>query len=355
MTADELRRLTSEKEKAILGRIDDYTDTIRAILGFCSLWFYDPATRSNRPNVKVFQGRHLPPVTSQSGAVVCPDLGIIIDNAEGILGEVKKNFPKNDDQRKKDIFAQLKSYDQELAGWPTPDELLKQHDIVLLVHQTTSVSACDYWKSETASGRLKFDRHFAIFQFNRSDQRIPYFFFQRAEGTGSQPAGGIDVRQGVPVPMQALVELYSESKLYDAEPPLPYLLHLIWENVIIPIACEDSRFAKLHRNQKMEVTVAVEDIVERLHQGFSFSHWHRAYPNRQPKAPKSEWVQTACQSLVDAGEAKWITKSSDLVVYYRKYDDVLAHFVKLQAESDAKLQLQPLLLDYNGSHPEHKN
>lgn len=249
---------------------------------------------------------------------------------------------------------ELKGYDQELSGWPTPQELLKHHDIVLLVHHTTSRSASDYWKSETSAGRLKFDRSFAIFEFSRSDQRVPYFFFKLGEGTVGEPAGH-DVRSGVQVPMEALLDLYSRSKLYDAEPPLPYLLQLIWENVIVPIASEDARLAKLHRDQKIEVKVAVEDIVERLHEGFSFSHWHREYPNRQPKIPRREWVQKACQFLVEAKEAKWTTEESDLVVYYRKYADVLEHFVQLQAESEAKQELQPLLLDYKGNGPEPKN
>ncbi|MBI4287121.1 MAG: hypothetical protein HY671_01680 [Chloroflexi bacterium] len=348
MTSDDLRRLIRDKEKVIRDQIDDYTDTVYAILGFCSMWLFDPATRADRPNVKVFQGRHLSPRGNEAQAVVTPDLGIVMREETGILGEVKKNFPRDGELRKKDIFDQLKSYDQQMTGWPTQDEQLRRHDIALLVHQTTSRSASDYLAAETRAGRLKFDRSLGIFEFNRSDQRIPYFFFRLVEGQASEVLGTIDVRQGVQVPMQALLESYSRSKLYDAKPPQPYLLHLIWENVVVPIASQDERFSRLRRNQTIEVSLTVEDIVERLHESFSFLHWHRGYPNRQPHIPKSEWIGEACQAMVDVGEAKWVTGGSQVVVSYRKYDDVLKHFVDSQAELEAKSDQQPRLFNNNG-------
>jgi len=114
VVGDDLHKLTIEKEKKIKDRIDDYRDTIFAILGFCSLWFFDTSTQSNRPQIRMFQGRHLSPASSLNEDAVCPDLGIVANKQTGIIGEVKKNFPRDGEQRKKDIFKQLKSYDREL-------------------------------------------------------------------------------------------------------------------------------------------------------------------------------------------------------------------------------------------------
>lgn len=343
MTEDDLSRLTTEKENKIKDRIDDYVDTVFAILGFCSLWSYDSATQSNRAEVRVFQGRHLSQTAVEDEADLTPDLGITINQQAGILGEVKKNFPKNGDQRKEDIFKQLKSYDQELIGWPTDDEKIKRHEIALLVHQTTSKSACDYYGQVKNDEGLQFTRNFGIIQFNRSDQRVQYFFFQLVEGKISEVIGNTDIHNGVQVPMQALLSMYSRSKLYDAEPPLPYMLKLIWENVIVPIACEDERYVRLRRNQKINISISVAEIADKLCEGFSFAHWHKNYPTRQRKIPKIEWVRTACKCMVETNEAVWEKEDSDLVVFYRKYDDPLEHFIHLLAESEAKSILQPTM------------
>lgn len=356
----DLDKQINGQDKRIQAQIDDYRDTIFSILGFCSLWFFDAATNQNRTYVKVFQGRHLSPVDKDSQITheqhkkdVCPDLGIVIRDQVGILGEVKKNFPKGHDERGKEIFAQLKAYDQELIGWPTNNERLQSHELVLLVHQTTSRAAQDFYTKDVKEGDLRFDRPFSIVQFNRSDQRVPYFFFQLVEGKIDKIEGSVDLYHGIQVPMKNLLALYSVIKLYDAKPPLAYLLNLIWDHVLTPLASEDPKFERLRINQKLEITVVVEDIIKRLHEGFSFFRWHTQYPNRQPQVPHKEWVQEACQFLVEVKEARWAKDNTELIVFYRKYADVLAHFVHLLAESETKDVLQPKIPGFET--PKNKN
>jgi hypothetical protein len=359
MTPDEQQNPIEKHEKAIRVEIDDYKDTIFAILGFCSLWFFDRGRRTNRPYTIVFQGRHLvPSYQISSGELtsepreICPDLGVVVNGNKGILGEVKKNFPpRANDDRARRIVDQLKSYDQNLTGWPTNDGKLASHEIVLLVHQTTSKRAQEYFAENLNAGRLGFTRPFAILQFNRSDQRVPYFFFQTVQGVASHPLD-IDLSEGIQVPMEALVNLYSESKLYDAEPPLAYTLHLMWEQVIVRIASENPHFERLHRNQKIEVAVEIDQIVKILHEGFSFwRRWYKDTAENQPHLPKREWVERACQFMVDTGEARWSFERNALIVLYSKHEDILGHFVRLQAESEAKSELQPELPGISGNMP----
>lgn len=351
MTLSESQSPVQKREKAIFVEIDDYKDTVFAILGFCSLWFFDRGRRTSRQDMIVFQGRHLLPLNqvgdderkSESGEI-CPDLGVVENGTKGILGEVKKNFPPGTEgDRAKKIAEQLKSYDQNLIGWPTNDGKLALHEIALLVHQTTSKRAQVYFDEKSNTGEVRFSRPFAIIQFNRSDQRVPYFFFQSVYGVASNPSD-VDLSEGIQVPMTALVDLYSESKIYDAEPPLAYTLQLMWEQVIVPIASENPRFERLHRNHKIEVIVEVDKIVEDLHEAFSFwRKWHKGNSENQPHLPKRQWVERACQFLVNSGEARWASERDLLIVLYTKYSDILSHFVRLQAESEVKSELQPEL------------
>jgi len=50
MEYNELEEQIKTCEKLIRDRLDDYYDTVYAILGFCSLWFFDTATQENRPS-----------------------------------------------------------------------------------------------------------------------------------------------------------------------------------------------------------------------------------------------------------------------------------------------------------------
>ena len=70
--------------------INDYVDTVRAIVGFVNLHCLDPNGYRLRPDTKRFQGRRLTrrqPKEEAAEAFCCPDFGIVIKDW-GILGEV---------------------------------------------------------------------------------------------------------------------------------------------------------------------------------------------------------------------------------------------------------------------------
>lgn len=344
--------IQEQLETEIQDQIDDYEDTIHAIIAFASLYFFDAEKREIRSDVKVFQGRRLVTCFNDKGAegtqgegIACPDLGIVIRDEFGILAEVKKNFPKDDDTRGKEIFIQLKRYDQKLTGWPTEDEQLDSHEIVLLVHLAVSPWAREFYEASVPKMGLTFSRPFSIVEFTRLPQRQEYLHLRLVIGRVTEIGAGKDLAHGIQVPMLALVQEYSEFKLYDAEPPRPYLLHVIWEHVLTPLAAEDLKFEKLRKNQKLEVNVRVEKIVDELCKGFSFYRWHTKYLDRQPEVPRREWIEKACDFLVESGEASWAPEQEhkELVVFYRKYSDVRDHFVKSCAQAEAERRLHPML------------
>ena len=332
--------------------VDDYTDTIHAIIGFVNLYLLDDKTFQPRPQVKGFQGRHLSPLPTekQTGGpgvekYVSPDLGIVIEESRGILGEVKKNFPKEDMERGNKIFVQLKGYDQNLIGWPTVSQQVKSHEIVLLVHLKTSAYAKEFYEEHVCQTGAVFERPFSIVEFGRHSQVEEYFLLKTGLGEPTEIGGEKKLKYSVSVPMRVFLHDYAKSKLYDAQPPLPYLAELIWRHVCTPIASEDPKFEHLRKNQKVEVALAIEDIIERLNEGFSFSFWHSQHPERQPRIPRTEWVKQACQFLVESGEAEWVkgSEETELIIFYRKYDDPKEHFNLSHASLEEKKTAEPML------------
>jgi hypothetical protein len=136
----------------------------------------------------------------------------------------------------------------------------------------------------------------------------------------------------VPVPMAALLSQYSVVKLYDSEPPLPYFLHIIWQEVIAPKAYEKLAGGSLRRKQKVEVEITVEQLTQELRDKFSFKALFQREDARQPQIPEREWVYRACDALVSQELAEWADRKgkAHLTVFFQVIEgDLLSEFVSI--------------------------
>ncbi|GAB4289245.1 MAG: hypothetical protein Kow0090_01900 [Myxococcota bacterium] len=311
--------------KNIKDTIDNYEQTIHAMVGFINLFRYDDKTERMKEGVIVFQGRKLTP--SNSNNDVTPDIGVLLPSNKGVLAEVKKSFPKNQNYWTDD-FKQLKSYDDDLIGWPSSDEKVSTHDIVLLLYQDIGVPVKKFYEGNL--DKFQFRRKFIMIEFNRDNQRQTFYFFRKLLGTLSEETLDRRLENGVKIRMDVFesVTEYSKIKIYDSEPPLPYLIMLIWIHIVAPKALEDFHSKKLRKNSKREIELEINDIIEKLHKGFSF------YPifqntKRQQRIPHKNWVMNACDKLVELKEAVWVDSLKERIkISFKPYDDVLEHFIE---------------------------
>jgi hypothetical protein len=340
------------REQDLRNAIDSYQDSLYAIVGFMNLYRYDDDAKRMKNDVVLFQGRQLTPLKTNaddaapiadSPEYVTPDIGIALPDNSGVLGEVKASFPEDRSLWIRD-FKQLMKYDQDLAGWPNASGRVKAHDVVLLLHYSRSVAVRKFY-DEKKGGEINFKRPFCIIEFNRLTQAKEYFSLRIQMGALSEKQVSDRLEEGVQIPMVVYVSQYSACKIYDCMPPMPYLLDLIWSNVITLKASEDPKFPKLRKNQKIEVEFALSDITERLYKEFSFYPLHGDQAERQPKIPKQTWVKKACERLIAAGHATWVGDDKQLLkVGFVRFDDVLDYFIKLCAQdptTEAQRQLFP--------------
>jgi hypothetical protein len=328
-----------DPQNELKDKIDNYHQTIHALAGFMHFFRFDQNQGAVKAGVTAFQGWRLEPsdeknVKSNGEAVkfVTPDLGIVYGVNEGILAEAKASFPLNTEYWLKP-FEQLMSYDDDLKGWPTESGRVKNHDIVLLVNQERARQIVKYYKEVSEKG-IKIERPFIIVQFNRYEGRGHYYFFQKQLGDLSDKGVNARLDDGEKLPMALFVGQYAKIKLYDSEPPIPYLVQLIWENVVLQHVADDPKFSNLRKKQKIEVILKVEDILNELSAGYTFHSLHADVPGRKPQIPQKSWVVKACNCLVKYKEAEWIDKNDTLKVYFQRYDSVLDHFVACCAESE---------------------
>lgn len=327
--------MATAQEQKVKDSIDNYEQTILAMVGFMNFYSHDATNKA----VHSFQGRrftNVPPPPPKKDAkkpateappfkeiVATPDIGILQPNKHGVLAEVKYTLAK--EKAHWSFLEQLLKYDQPLLGWPTEDELVTSHDIVLLVHQSRSRAVRDYIHENNEKG---FIHPFALIEVNKSSQGKEYLFFRKEDGKLSDPAVDAALHEGKQVPLQIIFRKYASIKISDDQPEVPYLMNLIWNHVVTERASLDSKFSTLKKNSSLRVDVPVADIQKKLHDEYSFAPYHRQIPRRQTKYPLPEWIREACQRFVDYGEAAWIdTDRENISFRFRKYSDVLAHWI----------------------------
>ena len=212
----------NEAIKNIQNKIDNYEQTIIAIVGFMNFYRYD----SNHDPIILFQGRKLSMTQNGSADFVTPDIGVMLPDNTGVLGEVKHSFPKEQDYWI-GAFEQLMKYDNDLIGWPNNSETVSAHDLVLLTHQARARVVRNYFREKSATGEINFTRPFCIVEYNRTSQSQEFFFFRVEEGGLSDEQVNKKLQDGASVPMGVFLNEYVAVKLYDAKPELPYLMFLM--------------------------------------------------------------------------------------------------------------------------------
>ncbi len=330
----------SQAVKSIQEKIDNYSQTIIAIVGFMNFYRYD----SKKEPIKLFQGRRLVPSTSDGDEYVTPDIGILLPGNSGVLGEVKHTFPRNTEHWQ-NIFDQLLKYDDNLREWPNEDGTVTKQDVVLLTHQSRARAVKNYYRTKQAKGEIEFTNQFSIVEYNRTTERQEFFFFRIEEGQLDDETVNHKLQDGVQVPMSVFLINYATIKLYDDKPELPYLMHLIWTNVVLDRASEDERYSRLAKNRKLDVQFNIDEIIEVLRTSFSFMSLNTENSDRQPQIPKTAWVKEACYKFVEWNEAKWGDDQRTIIIFHchKKYSDILKFFIeKYVGEGDSD---QPTLFD----------
>lgn len=314
-------------KEEIKEKIDDYEQTVCAILGFMNLYRFDDKTKTFKVDVKLFQGRKLK--IDGKEQEVTPDLGILEKNKTGVIGEVKKTLPQ-DQEYWLNKFEQLKKYDNELIGWDTDDKKVNNHDIVLLTHIKISRKVKDYYEKNIINTENEIKKSFSIIEFYRTEENNSYFSFRKEYGKLSNIKIDSELYSGISIPMKVYIDNYSCNKLYDDFPPLAYLMSLIWENIIQLKASDDydNKFSRLRKRQKLDIDISIDDIIDKLHKGFSFYNLQNNEEN-QPIIPKRNWIIKACDKFVDIKEATWKdSNKKELIFKYQKYDNILEHFIE---------------------------
>jgi hypothetical protein len=346
--------MTEELVSKLKDEVDNYEQTVHATISFNHLIRWDETLNGDGgfiPGSYFYIGRKMD--TSADNSIspnnrVTPDIVLQCDATYGIVGEVKKSLPMNREYWRK-FVDQLIKYDDNLKGWHTADENLDKSDIVLLTHIELKNSVLDFLKQKNDDGDLKLHRKFAYIVFFKTSGRRDKISFETAYGDLSNSQIDAVFKRFIHVPLDSVLFCNKDVKLYDSEPPLPYMMDLLW-NYIFPQYISQNEFMDAQGKKHLVFETEIDELKTKVREQFTYCENHDA---RQPDIPKIQWIRNAMEKFVSLKYAEKIDQShTKYRVKYRKLDSPLDIFckevIKGRVSKKSSKSTQRTLEEYNG-------
>jgi len=253
-----------------------------------------------------------------------PDFSIFFNNDYGIVFEISRTFPREDEALAKEM-EQLLSYDKITTLNNGQDqENINNYDIVLLLSILDSNEISSRIKKYLETKNIKFNHNFIILEytFNSSDTK-PYYLFRKNYiyqskfsdyfPTNISLANTMDIlNRSIRVNIEHMIEYKLKGVLCNDQPPPVYLIGHIWHKVLnLYLTEEDEKVWKEKRFQNIiPIKITVNDLKLKTENTIKSGKI------------KKIWIEAALNFLVIC---KFATKESDeeYIIHYRNLRSVI--------------------------------
>lgn len=273
---------------------DNYLNTVLAGLAFINVFRWNDAERRFYPEVQFGIGRRMstsPDNRISPSTDVTPDL-VLQRGMAGIIGEITYSL-STDDTRWREKLEQIVKYDDELTGWWSDTQKVEMHDIAFIVPQSRAVRVADILQAdaEQKNGTIKLKRRTAIVGFNRTSGAKEFMTLMKMSGDLSDGSLSERLRHSINVPTEILIIHYGDRKFFDFEPPMAYLLQIMWD-LLFPTYL--SEFPMTEGQRETPITVAVNRVAEDMRNNYGF----QVDNHRGSEVPQRAWIKRALELLV---------------------------------------------------------
>jgi hypothetical protein len=319
---------SSERLKQLKDEAVDYQQTVHALLAFAALVVHDGDAL--REDAQFGFGRRMSTSSENKqhpNSEVTPDLVAQKSPSYGIVAEVKKSL-SHEQKQWTGILGQLRKYDDDLTGWWTDDERVAHSDTILLIHLSRSRAFVNFTEEQRGHDPSVVGQTSSIVEFSESQERAPYCFFRCEYGKITDREFSTALGNGVPVPLENVIQTFSNIHYYDADPPLVVLLTNLWTEYF-PSMIEDGGYDD--RKKQWEMRASVSKTAEEIQRAHGSLALHK--DQRAVEFPRRSRVKQAFDFLVKHKLAMPPSDDSDEYVILRRRirGDVLEHFIKLEA------------------------
>ena len=274
----------------ILEEVDNYEQSLNASLTFIHIFKWNTKKNAVEEAVDFWIGNQYEP------GEVTPDITIQLSQSRGIVTELKKSIPKNDDasiDKWKPITDQLAKYDVPLVGWNTPSKKVDEQELVFLIDQKLSRLFIKYIQEKKLTFS-KFSKHFCVIQFSPGSGLSNAVFLRAEHGTLDDfdyfTKEKLD--NGITVALEYLI--YSGLlmiKFLDYRPPVVYLMSTLWDHVFSHFNTDWDATMLTGKTTITEIPITIKQVQDVLSANYT--------SKGAGKYVRDEWVLEALDKFVD--------------------------------------------------------
>ena len=133
----------------------------------------------------------------------------------------------------------------------------------------------------------------------------------------------------MPIDFAHLLVEYKDRKFVDSEPPLPYLLQIIWDNLFV-------QYASVAQTEPSEKSVSIDVSTESVTGDLQKHYGFESSGDRSPEIPRRSVVKKALDALVEFRLAEATSAGNYRVNYKRGRIDTLERFGRLCFKRELK-------------------
>lgn len=272
---------------------------------------------------------------------ITPDTVIQILDDLGFIVEAKISLPA-DENHWGGILNQIKKYDDDLTGWWKQDEHINNHNVILLLHMSRSVSFKKYRDVLIENGDYESSDSVWGIEFVLSRQRQEYILFRTCWEANNMYNCNLSNRLeiGVNLPIEAVKFSYGNIKFYDSKPEPEYLLSIIWQDILTPWKRE------VEFNKQLNcylIETDIQTITNELQKSYGSIALQRSCnidrnDEREIEYPKGSWVKEALEILIKLGFASKDSEDNYTIFFrelrLRRDKDLVDYFSKHRAKKE---------------------
>lgn len=310
----------------ILKSSNDYLQTVHSILAFGALVVHDGISR--RPNAEFGFGRRMntsPNNLKTPSSEITPDLVAQKSKKYGIVAEAKKSLDK-DQSNWTQHAERLRKYDDDLGGWWTEDEKIKNFNAVMLIHQSRGRLFRDFLENCKSADPNSVGQNTCVVEFNESPELDPFYFFRLEFGDIQDTELNKNLYEGTQVPLESVKMSFTNTKYYDAEPPMVNLLTDMWTDSF-PSRLDEAESDEQRRSKIIRVTIS--EVTEELQKGYGSQALYM--DDRSGEFPRQKWIRKAFDRLISYGLANYDEATDEYAIFFKPFSgDVRIRFAEYE-------------------------
>lgn len=320
--------------------IRDYETSVQALCAFVTLAIMGRDERGLAEGSEYSFGRRMR--TSSQNRVspsekVTPDTVIQRSPQLGYVVEAKATLPS--EAYWGTNATQLHKYDDRLSGWWTDDGYVRTTDVICLTGAPFAARFADYVESDEAQRGWSFQCNLCFVEFSYTSRWQECLYLKKERGKVTDPQLAQVIREGEEVNIEDLVANFNGAAFYDGDPPVEYVMQILWQHVFTHRRPGEERDEELGY---WPIAVAADELTDYLQRMYG----SLGEAAGEVRFPRKKWVRLALDAFAQIGLATHDGDDNFTISFRQLKGELVERFARrrLQPTPKKKPQAEQLRL-----------